>query len=70
MSFYHGLCFQECWDKDRFSDDFMGSVQFSEGDLAKFQVQMCVCVCGVCVWCVCVCVCVCVCAHVCECVCV
>ena len=56
MSFYNGLCSQECWDKDRFSDDFMGSVQFSEEDLAKFQVQMCVCV-----WCVCMCACVCVC---------
>lgn len=28
---------QECWDKDRFSDDFMGSIQFTEQDLVKFE---------------------------------
>ncbi|XP_064394544.1 uncharacterized protein LOC135341813 isoform X2 [Halichondria panicea] len=27
----------ECWDKDRFSDDFMGSIRFTEQDLAQFQ---------------------------------
>ena len=30
---------QECWDKDLLTtDDFMGSLQFTETDLALFQV--------------------------------
>ena len=29
---------QECWDKDTFSDDFMGSVQFTQSDLHIFTV--------------------------------
>ena len=31
------LAVQECWDKDRFSDDFMGSLQFTEQDLVQFR---------------------------------
>ena len=34
-SFNHFL--QECWDKDRFSDDFMGSLQFTAQDLVQFE---------------------------------
>ncbi len=30
---------QECWDKDIFSDDFMGSVQFTDNDLRVFDVR-------------------------------
>ena len=29
---------QECWDKDVFSDDFMGSIQFTDKDLQIFAV--------------------------------
>ena len=36
-SFDQFSIFQECWDKDRFSDDFMGSLQFTEQDLVQFQ---------------------------------
>lgn len=28
---------QECWDRDRFSDDFMGSLQFTEQELRQFE---------------------------------
>ena len=37
ISFSISLPLQECWDKDRFSDDFMGSLQFTEQDLVQFR---------------------------------
>ena len=30
---------QTCWDKDRISDDFMGSLQLTRDDFGKFKVN-------------------------------
>jgi len=34
-------CLQERWDKDHFSDNFIGSIQLSEDSLTQFQVCIC-----------------------------
>ena len=43
--FLFDVSMQECWDKDIFSDDFMGSMQFTDRDLHIFQVLSVCCVC-------------------------